>query len=253
MAETPDRVRRLIRGLTEKQLETKPAPGKWCIKEIVAHLADGEVILGSRYRFIAAHDRPPLPGYDQDAFVERLGPMNAKAADLADDFAMARAVNLGLLERLPEDAWDRVGLHAERGEESIRSHRGDVRGPRSHPPRPDRDDPDGALPESREEAPGAKAAKTARKKAARGADHARVRRAAQRASGAAAGATRRERRRRRRRSGRHGRRGTGARDLRWRLRCAALALPRRGAREEAGIGPAAASPVRSASAIPVPV
>jgi hypothetical protein len=121
MAETPDRIRRLIRGLTEKQLETRPAPGKWCIKEIVAHLADGEVILGSRYRFIGAHDRPPLLGYDQDAFAERLGPMNAKAADLADDFAMARAVNLGLLERLPADAWDRVGLHAERGEESIRS------------------------------------------------------------------------------------------------------------------------------------
>jgi hypothetical protein len=121
MAETPDRIRRLIRGLTEKQLETKPAPGKWCIKEIVAHLADGEVILGSRYRFIGAHDRPPLPATDQDAFAERLGPMNARAIDLADDFAMARAVNLGLFERLPEEAWDRIGLHEERGEESIRS------------------------------------------------------------------------------------------------------------------------------------
>jgi hypothetical protein len=121
MAETPDRVRKLIRGLTERQLETKPAPGKWCIKEIIAHLADGEVILGSRYRFIGALDRPPLPGYDQDAFVARLGPMNAKGADLADDFAMARAVNLGLFERLPAEAWDRIGLHSERGEESIRS------------------------------------------------------------------------------------------------------------------------------------
>ncbi len=121
MAETPDLVRKLLRGLSERQLRARPAPGKWCIQEIVAHLADGEVILGSRYRFIAAHDRPPLMGYDQDAFVERLGPLNGKAVDLADDFAMARAVNLGLLERLPEEAWDRVGLHAERGEESIRS------------------------------------------------------------------------------------------------------------------------------------
>lgn len=121
MAETPDRVRKLLRGLSEKQLRARPAPGKWSIQEIVAHLADGEVILGSRYRFIAAHDRPPLMGYDQDAFVQRLGPLNARAADLADDFAMARAVNLGLLERLPKEAWDRVGLHAERGEESIRS------------------------------------------------------------------------------------------------------------------------------------
>ncbi len=121
MARTPDLVRKLIRGLTEKQLETKPAPGKWCIKEIVAHLADGEVVVGSRYRFVAAHDRPPLPSTDQDAFAERLGPMNARAVDLADDFAMARAVNLGLLERLPAEAWDRIGVHEERGEESIRS------------------------------------------------------------------------------------------------------------------------------------
>ncbi|HSB36069.1 MAG TPA: DinB family protein, partial [Thermoanaerobaculia bacterium] len=96
------------------------APGKWSIKEIIAHLADGEVILGSRYRFIAAHDRPTIQGYDQDAFAARLGPLNAKAADLIDDFAMVRAANLGLLERLPEEAWDRVGLHSERGEESIR-------------------------------------------------------------------------------------------------------------------------------------
>ena len=120
MAESPGRLRHLARGLTEKQLATKPAPGKWSIKEIVAHLADGEVILGSRYRFIAAHDRPPIAPYDQDAFVARLGVASATTADLIDDFAMARAVNLGLLDRLAEDAWDRVGIHAERGEESIR-------------------------------------------------------------------------------------------------------------------------------------
>jgi len=120
MADTPDRLRRLVRSLTERQLATRPAPKKWSIKEIVAHLADGEVILGSRYRFIGAHDRPPIAGYDQDAFVERLGVASAATADLIDDFAMARAVNIGFLERLPEAAWDRVGLHAERGEESIR-------------------------------------------------------------------------------------------------------------------------------------
>ncbi len=120
MAESPERLRKLTRGLTEKQLSTKPAPGKWSIKEIVAHLADGEVILGSRYRFIAAHDRPPIAGYDQDAFVARLGVANTTTADLIDDFAMARAVNLGLLDRLPDADWDRVGIHGERGEESIR-------------------------------------------------------------------------------------------------------------------------------------
>ena len=46
---------------------------------------------------------------------------NATAVELLDDFSMARAVNLGLLLRLPEAAFNRVGLHSERGEESIRA------------------------------------------------------------------------------------------------------------------------------------
>ncbi len=120
MAEAPGRLKKLTAGLTEKQLSTKPAPGKWSIKEIAAHLADGEVILGSRYRFVAGHERPPIAGYDQDAFAVRLGVENARTADLVDDFALVRAANLGLLQRLPEAAWDRVGIHSERGEESIR-------------------------------------------------------------------------------------------------------------------------------------
>lgn len=119
MAETPDRLRKLVKGLTERQLARRPAPGKWSIKEIVAHLADGEVVLGSRYRFAAAHDRPAIAGYDQDAFVEKLGVANAKAADLLDDFALVRAANVGLLMRLPEEAFSRVGIHSERGEESV--------------------------------------------------------------------------------------------------------------------------------------
>lgn len=119
MAEAPGRLRRLVRGLTERQLAKRPAPGKWSIREIVAHLADNEVVLGSRYRFIAAMDRPPLPAYDQDAFVENLGVSRTTTADLLDDFAMMRAVNIGLLERAGEEAWDRVGIHAERGEESL--------------------------------------------------------------------------------------------------------------------------------------
>ena len=85
----------------------------------MAHLADSEVILGSRYRLVAAHDRPVLVGYDQDAFVVMLGVENTTTADLLDDFALARAVNLGLLDRLPLESFERVGLHTERGEESI--------------------------------------------------------------------------------------------------------------------------------------
>lgn len=117
--EAPQKLRKLLKGLTEKQLSRRPAPGKWSIKEIVAHLADGEVILGSRYRFIAAHDKPAIAGYDQDLFVEKLGVGNTTTDELLDDFEMARMLNTDLLARLPDEALDRVGIHSERGEESI--------------------------------------------------------------------------------------------------------------------------------------
>ena len=117
--EAPQKLRKLLKGLTEKQLSRRPAPGKWSIKEIVAHLADGEVILGSRYRFIAAHDKPSIAGYDQDLFVEKLGVGNTTTDELLDDFEMARMLNTDLLARLPDEAFDRVGIHSERGEESI--------------------------------------------------------------------------------------------------------------------------------------
>ena len=119
MSDAPQKLRKLLKGLTEKQLSRRPAPGKWSIKEIIAHLADGEVVLGSRYRLIAAHDRPAIQGYDQDLFVERLGLENATTDELLYDFEMARAVNIGLLARLPDEAFARVGVHSERGEESI--------------------------------------------------------------------------------------------------------------------------------------
>lgn len=115
----PKRVKKILRGLSEKELETRPAPGKWSIKEIIAHLADGEVVLGSRLRFVAAMDRPPILGYDQDAFVERLGIARVSTADLLDSFAAVRGANVGLLKRLPQESFTRIGLHSERGEESI--------------------------------------------------------------------------------------------------------------------------------------
>lgn len=115
----PKRVKKLLRGLSEKELATRPAPGKWSIKEIIAHLADGEVILGSRLRFVAAMERPTILGYDQDAFVEKLGVARVKTADLLDAFTAVRGANVGLMRRLTPDMFARVGLHSERGEESI--------------------------------------------------------------------------------------------------------------------------------------
>jgi hypothetical protein len=119
LRKAPKRFKKLLKGLSEKQLAKRPAEGQWSIKEVIAHLADGEVISGSRMRFVAAQPKPVLIGYDQDLFVANLGVERVKTKDLLEAFEAARALNVALLARLPEGALTRVGMHSERGEESL--------------------------------------------------------------------------------------------------------------------------------------
>ena len=52
-------------------LRTRPAPEEWSVLEVIGHLLDGELMASGRYRWILAHDRPPLMPYDQDKFAKR--------------------------------------------------------------------------------------------------------------------------------------------------------------------------------------
>lgn len=117
--EAPGRIARAIDGVAAELLTRRPASGGWSVRDVIAHLADGEVMIGSRLRLMAAMDRPTLVGYDQDAFVERLGVERRGAAELLSAFRAMRALNVDLLERLPADAWSRTGWHAERGLETV--------------------------------------------------------------------------------------------------------------------------------------
>lgn len=119
MRKAPKRLKKLLKGLSKKQLRRAPEPGKWSVHQVVAHLCDGEMVLGTRMRFVAAMERPPIHGYDQDAFVANLRYDEAATDELLEGFAALRALNVALLERLPDEAFARVGLHSERGEESL--------------------------------------------------------------------------------------------------------------------------------------
>jgi hypothetical protein len=69
---------------------------------------------------VLAHDRPPITGYDQDLWADRLGYGDADVREALAEFAALRKGHLRLLKRaIPHDL-DRVGVHAERGEESVR-------------------------------------------------------------------------------------------------------------------------------------
>lgn len=120
LAETPGVLGNLTAGLSEAQECAPEAPGKWSVRQVVAHLADSELVGGFRFRMVLAHDAPELPGYDQDRWAERLHYQETPAAVALEDFTLLRASTLRLLRRAtPEDFKTRVMRHAERGDESL--------------------------------------------------------------------------------------------------------------------------------------
>jgi uncharacterized damage-inducible protein DinB len=119
LQDTPGALRKAISGLSESQLATPEMAGKWSIRQVVRHLADSDLVWGYRLRLVLSQDRPPLTGYDQDRWAERLHYDEADAATALEEFSLLRRGNLKLLDRATPDDLKRVGVHAERGEESV--------------------------------------------------------------------------------------------------------------------------------------
>ena len=119
LRETPGELRRAVEGLSSAALSTPEAAGKWSIRQVLQHLADAELVGGFRYRMVLAHERPLLAGYDQDLWADRLRYSEADVEEALEDFAGLRRANLRLLERTSAEERERVGLHSERGEESV--------------------------------------------------------------------------------------------------------------------------------------
>lgn len=112
-------VRVLLAGLTPAQLRTPEAPGKWSMADVLDHLADQELVTGYRYRAVIAESEPPLPGYDQDLWARSLRYATAEPALVLEELDALRRRNLRLLAALEPADMARVGLHAERGRESV--------------------------------------------------------------------------------------------------------------------------------------
>jgi hypothetical protein len=119
-ARGPAMLKAAIDGVTPAELDFQIAPGKWTIRQLVRHVADTEIVAGMRLRLIAAEDRPPLTPFDQDKWADNLDYAASDPTEALITFRALRDDTARLLARLPESAFDRVGLHAERGEQTLR-------------------------------------------------------------------------------------------------------------------------------------
>jgi hypothetical protein len=119
LGDTPGAVARLVEAAPGTLAVRAEAPGKWSIRDVVQHLADSELVGGFRLRMVLAHDRPRLTGYDQDLWADRLDYGSVEIGEALEQFTTLRRANVRIWARLTPADLKRIGIHGERGEESL--------------------------------------------------------------------------------------------------------------------------------------
>jgi hypothetical protein len=119
LRQTPAALQRFLDAVPAEIASRPEASGKWSIREVVQHLADSELVSGFRLRMVMAHHRPVLTGYDQDLWASRLRYRDVDIRAAVDQFAALRRANVRIWEDLGPTDLVRVGVHGERGEETL--------------------------------------------------------------------------------------------------------------------------------------
>src|SRR5262249_35610451 len=116
---TPAALRAHADRIGRDHLRDAPAPGKWSARDILAHLADCEIVFAFRLRQTLAEDGHRIQPFDQNLWSRTYGAADAELA-LAT-FSTIRAWNVALAEALPPAAFDRAVVHPERGAMTFRT------------------------------------------------------------------------------------------------------------------------------------
>ena len=119
-AAAPAKLASLIDGLSPEQLARRPAPDKWSIQELVAHLADDELVGAYRIRLILSAPGTLIQAFDQDVWARTGRYDKTDVRSSLEMFRVLREANLALFRSLRPEEWAMAGMHAERGAESIR-------------------------------------------------------------------------------------------------------------------------------------
>jgi hypothetical protein len=118
-AATVKKIEKLTKDVPRAKLMRRPAPGRWSVAEIIAHLADAEMVGAFRMRMILGSPGVEIQGYDQNKWAE-VGKYEKRDPQKSlEEFRVLRSMNLNFLKSLEPAQLKKFGIHSERGKESV--------------------------------------------------------------------------------------------------------------------------------------
>ena len=110
LTEQGERMAALLHAASEEQGNFCYAPGKWSVKRLALHIADGERMFCYRAMCLARGDQQPLPGFEENAYAENDGSNERTLASIAAEYESVRAATLTLFAGFSPTAWQARGI-----------------------------------------------------------------------------------------------------------------------------------------------
>jgi uncharacterized damage-inducible protein DinB len=113
--ELPDKLRKAIITLNEKQLDTPYRTGGWTLRQVVHHVADSHMNCLTRFKLALTEENPTIKPYEEADWA--LLPDYKLPAE--PSLQMLEGIHLrwvALLEGLTEEQWNRTFMHPASGE-----------------------------------------------------------------------------------------------------------------------------------------
>lgn len=110
LQENVETTKKFILSLPKDKLNYTYAPGKWTIREILAHIIDMERVYSYRILCFARNEKSSLPGFDHISYVQYSGVNNRDIRQVIQELRNVRQSMISLLEGLPEEAFSRKGI-----------------------------------------------------------------------------------------------------------------------------------------------
>lgn len=98
-----------INNIDEEQLAYRYEDGKWTIAEVLVHLIDTERIFQYRAFRISRNDKTPLPGFDQDAYIQESAIDQYTKEDILNEYLSVRDASINLFKTMSNEKLLRFG------------------------------------------------------------------------------------------------------------------------------------------------
>ena len=117
LQQTAKRIQEVATRLGPAGLARSYGPGKWTAAQVLAHLADAEMVIGYRLRQALTVDDFTIQPFDEQLWAKKYTQVDAAQAVAA--FRALRDWNLALIRDLTPAELARPAYHPERGPEGV--------------------------------------------------------------------------------------------------------------------------------------